>query len=148
MASQAKAAEPQQYRYRHWIDELPYRALVHVRNSVHGTPLYMVAGSALTARKASSALKEALKLHGGRCFYCKTAAGEALSAHLNVDHVEPLCREGSDLLHNLVVSCNGCNSKKAALPVEAFSPNAGRAYLLGVKALIRARLELLPDEPG
>jgi 5-methylcytosine-specific restriction endonuclease McrA len=145
MASQAKPSEPQQYRCRHWINELPYRALVHVKDSAHGTPLYMVAGSSLSARKASSALKEALKIHGSQCFYCK-AAGDALSAHLNVDHVEPLCREGSDLLHNLVVSCSACNSKKAALPVEAFSSNAGRAWLLGVKALIRARLELLPEE--
>lgn len=145
MASQAELVEPQQYRCRHWIDELPYRALVHVRDSVHGTPLYMVAGSTQTARKASSALKDALKIHGGQCFYCK-AAGEAVAAHLNVDHVEPQCRGGSDLLHNLVVSCKTCNTKKAALPIEAFKPNAGRAWLLGVKALIKARLELLPDE--
>ena len=146
MATHAKIAEPQQSRCRHWLDELPYRALVHVKDSREGTPLYMIAGSPLPARKASSALKEALKIHGGHCFYCK-AAGDGVSAHLTLDHVEPQCRDGRDLLPNLVVSCNGCNSKKAALPVEVFSPNAGRAYLLGVKALIRARLELLPEEP-
>jgi 5-methylcytosine-specific restriction endonuclease McrA len=145
MATQAEPAEPRQYRCRHWIDELPYRALVHMKDSPQGTPLYMVAGSAEPARKAAHALREALKVHGGHCFYCKVAKHSA-STPLNVDHVEPQCRGGSDFLHNLVVSCNGCNSKKAALPVEAFSPNAGRAYLLGVQALIRARLELLPED--
>ncbi|HEU4805899.1 MAG TPA: HNH endonuclease signature motif containing protein [Nitrobacter sp.] len=145
MATHPTPPEPQPYRCRHWIDELPYRALVHVKDSGHGTPLYMVAGSNLSARKASSALKEALKIHGGQCFYCK-ADGDTLSGHLNVDHVEPQCLGGTDLLHNLVVSCTPCNSKKGALPVEAFSPNAGRAWLLGVKALIRARLELLSEE--
>ena len=135
----------EEYHSRHWLTDLPYRALVHIKNSPHGTPLYMVAGSALAPRKASSALKEALKVHGGKCFYCGET-GHELSAHLNVDHVEPVCRQGSDLLHNLVVSCASCNAAKAALPIEAFKPNAGRAWLLGVKALIRARLELLPDE--
>jgi 5-methylcytosine-specific restriction endonuclease McrA len=145
MATQAKPAEPKQYRRRHWIDELPYRALVHVKDSPQGTPLYMVAGSGEPARKASSALKDALKVHGGRCFYCKAAA-DAVGARLTMDHVEPKARGGRDLLHNLVLSCSGCNKTKGAVPVEAFSPGAGREYLLGVQALIRARLELLPEE--
>jgi 5-methylcytosine-specific restriction endonuclease McrA len=105
----------------------------------------MVAGSEFPARKATSALKDALRIHGGKCFYCPASA-ERVSAQLNVDHIDAVSRGKCDLLHNLVVSCKDCNLKKGALPIEAFHPNAGRTWLLAVQALIRARLQLIPDD--
>jgi 5-methylcytosine-specific restriction endonuclease McrA len=129
----------------HWLDEMPYRALVYSHDSPQGTTLYLVAGSVSPARKASGALKDALKLHGGRCFYCPGDA-ECIAAQLNLDHVDPKSRASNDLIHNLVVACKDCNGKKAALPVEAFMPNAGRAWLLAAQSLIRARLQLLEED--
>jgi hypothetical protein len=125
-----------------WLDTFPYRALVPDGESVHGTPLYWVAGSELKPRKALSALKEALRLHGGDCFYCPASAS-SVSAHFEIDHVEASSRGGTDLLFNLVVACKDCNGKKSALPVEAFDPQAGRQWLLAAQALIRARLALI-----
>jgi 5-methylcytosine-specific restriction endonuclease McrA len=89
-------------------------------------------------------LKAALALHGGRCFYCE-ADGTELGAHLTLDHVDSKARGGQDLFHNLVVACLPCNRNKGALPVEAFRPDAARAWLLGVQAMIRARLALMQD---
>lgn len=131
--------------HKHWCDALPYRALVYMKDSPHGTPLYMVAGSDAPAQRAVGALREALKRHGGRCFYCPDDA-VSVTAQLEIDHVEPTSRCRNDLLHNLVVACQPCNGKKGALPVEAFRPNAGRAWLLAAQALIRARLQLLDED--
>lgn len=127
-----------------WRFDLPYRALVHIRDDHNGIPLYSVAGSAAAPCKASKALKAALTLHGGRCFYCE-ADGAELGAHFTIDHVDAQVRGGKDLFHNLVVACAKCNRDKGALPAEAFRPDAGRAWLLGVQAMIRARLALMQD---
>ena len=131
-AEQRRPAEAEAIIHRHWREELPYRALVHVKDSAHGTPLYMVAGSSEPARKASKALKLALELHGGRCFYCQ-AKGETVSAHFTLDHVEPKRRGGRDLLRNLVIACTHCNRSNAALPVEVFQPNAGREHAINAR---------------
>jgi hypothetical protein len=130
-----------------WFGTFPYRALVADGVSAHGTPLYWVAGSELKPRKALGALREALRVHGGSCFYCPAKATD-ISAHFEIDHVEAVSRGGPDLLLNLVVSCKDCNGKKSALPVEAFHPDAGRQWLLAAQALIRARLALISEPPG
>lgn len=145
MASKLQTGIPFAQLHAHWCTGLPYKALVHVGESPHGTPLYQVAGSEAPAQKAVGALKAALKVHGGRCFYCPEDAA-CVTAHLEIDHVEPKARCRNDLLHNLVIACKDCNGAKGTLPVEAFSPNAGRAWLLAAQAMIRARLQLLEED--
>jgi len=140
----ATRPNPEDHRSRHWLSDMPYRALVHVKDQ-NGTPLYLVAGSNVSERGALKSLKEALRLHGGCCFYCDEPA-TTLSPKLNIDHVDASAQGGCDLLHNLVVACRDCNQTKRTLPVEAFKANAGRRWLLGVQALIRARLALLPED--
>ncbi|MFD7258096.1 HNH endonuclease [Streptomyces sp. NPDC059874] len=39
---------------------------------------------------------------------------------LNIDHVRPRCRGGSDRVSNLVLACISCNQAKGALRVEEF----------------------------
>ena len=49
------------------------------------------------------------------CAYC----GEQ-GVPLQVEHIVPKARGGSNRISNLTLACGGCNSKKAALPVEVF----------------------------
>lgn len=49
---------------------------------------------------------------GNACRYCGS------SEVPTVDHVIPRCQGGSDELHNLVVACRGCNSKKSGRTPE------------------------------
>jgi 5-methylcytosine-specific restriction endonuclease McrA len=130
---------------RHWLDDLPYRALVYSKNSPHGTPLYLVAGSNADASKSHNALTEALRVHRSAscCFYCGRGGK---SVELSVDHVDPKCRGGTDSLHNLVIACVKCNGDKAAQTIEAYAPDASRRWLLGIRAQICARLALIPEE--
>src|SRR5688572_8492749 len=97
-ATASRQCELEPRSWSHWLDELPYRALVWVGDSKHGTPLYMVAGSSEPPRKATGALKDALRIHGGRCYYCPNE-GEVISAQLTVDHVDASARGGCDLLN-------------------------------------------------
>jgi 5-methylcytosine-specific restriction endonuclease McrA len=125
-----------------WPHDLPYRALVHVGDSPHGTSLYAVAGSDSPPRKASKALREALGKYGGQCFYCKTRGS---GDELHIDHVDARANGGTDLLLNLVVACPTCNRDKGCRVIDAYKPDAARAWLLGVRAMIEARLGLMQD---
>lgn len=59
-----------------------------------------------------------------RCAYCQASA-----TRLEIDHVRPRSRGGSDRVSNLVISCRACNEAKADQPLEAFL--ADRTDLLG-----------------
>ncbi|MGD6753634.1 RNA-guided endonuclease IscB [Streptomyces sp. BH105] len=49
------------------------------------------------------------------CAYCGAANGP-----LNVEHVKPRSRGGSDRISNLVLACTGCNRAKGSRPVTMF----------------------------
>ena len=65
------------------------------------------------------------------CAYCG-----ATEVPLNLDHVIPRARGGSDRVSNLVCACVPCNEEKGAQPVEKFL--AGRPAVL---ALIKAQVK-------
>lgn len=49
------------------------------------------------------------------CAYC-----DASGAPLNIDHLRPRSRGGSDRVSNLVLACVPCNQAKGSAPVEVF----------------------------
>lgn len=68
------------------------------------------------------------------CAYCG-----ATDVPLNIDHVQPRARGGSDRVSNLVLACVPCNEKKAARTVEEFLAKApGR--LKRIRAQVKAPL--------
>ena len=56
-----------------------------------------------------------LEKWGRSCAYCG-----AQGVPLQIEHIKPKARGGSNRISNLTLACGGCNSKKAALPVEVF----------------------------
>lgn len=60
---------------------------------------------------------------GHRCAYCG-----ATRVPLNIDHICPRCRGGSDRVSNLTIACIPCNQAKNNRPVEEFL--AGRPKTL------------------
>jgi hypothetical protein len=58
------------------------------------------------------------------CAYC-----DATSVPLNIDHIQPRSRGGSDRISNLTLACVPCNQSKDATPVEE--------YLAGEPALLK-----------
>lgn len=68
------------------------------------------------------------------CVYCG-----ATNIPLNIDHVHPLSRGGSDRVSNLVLACVPCNQAKADQPVEEFL--TGKAKILA-RVLARAKAPL------
>jgi 5-methylcytosine-specific restriction endonuclease McrA len=56
-----------------------------------------------------------LEKWGRTCAYCG-----AKGVPLQIEHVQPRSRGGSDRISNLTLACQCCNAKKAALPVEVF----------------------------
>ncbi len=56
-----------------------------------------------------------LRRDGFRCRYCGRKAPDVI---LEVDHVIPRSRGGTDYEGNLVTACWGCNRGKSALPVD------------------------------
>ncbi|WP_433517360.1 RNA-guided endonuclease IscB [Nonomuraea sp. CA-143628] len=50
-----------------------------------------------------------------RCAYCG-----ATGVPLNIDHIHPRSRGGSDRIVNLALACIGCNQAKSNTPVEVF----------------------------
>lgn len=56
-----------------------------------------------------------LEKFGKKCVYCS-----AENVPLNIEHVVPKARGGSNRLSNLALACVACNQKKGAQPVEVF----------------------------
>src|SRR6266568_199289 len=52
---------------------------------------------------------------GQRCAYCS-----ATGLSLEIDHVQPRSKGGSDRVSNLVIACHPCNQAKGDQPLEAF----------------------------
>ena len=72
-----------------------------------------------------------LEKFGRRCVYCAKS-----DVPLNVEHIVPKARGGSNRLSNLAIACVECNQKKGARPIEEFLK--GKPELL---ARIRKRLK-------
>ncbi|MEV0237743.1 RNA-guided endonuclease IscB [Nonomuraea sp. NPDC050786] len=64
-----------------------------------------------------------LEKRGRACAYCS-----ASSVPLNIDHIQPRSRGGSDRISNLCVACVPCNQAKNSMPVTEFL--AGRPVVL------------------
>lgn len=56
-----------------------------------------------------------LEKWGRRCAYCGTSG-----VPLQIEHIHPKARGGSNRISNLTLSCQDCNQKKDTLPVETF----------------------------
>lgn len=69
-----------------------------------------------------------LEKWGRRCTYC-----DAENVPLNLDHVVPRARGGSDRSSNLVPACIPCNQAKGATPVEKFAPDRADRILRQAK---------------
>lgn len=137
-AKKTKPSERPENAARPCLTEMPYRAVVFAELNQHNVPLYFVGGSSAPKCKAEKALKVAFGIHGGSCFYCKKAI---LEADLYIDHVEPTSNEGGKAIQNLLIAHRKCNQKKAALPIEAFHPDAGKEWLTALLAQVEDRLK-------
>ena len=56
-----------------------------------------------------------LEKWGRKCAYCA-----AENVPLQIEHIQPKAKGGSNRASNLTLACQCCNEKKAALPVEVF----------------------------
>jgi 5-methylcytosine-specific restriction endonuclease McrA len=69
---------------------------------------------------------------GRRCVYC-----DAENTPLNVDHIVPTSRGGSDRVSNLALACVPCNQAKGNRPVEEFAPDRAARIMARAKAPLR-----------
>jgi len=122
------------------LEDVPYRMIVFKTLNHHQKPLYWVAGSNAPAAGAEKALREAHRVHGGTCFYCKKKVGHE---ELTIDHAEPSKLGGGDEIQNLIIACKPCNARKNHQPIEAFNPEAGREWLSALLGQIQERLNRL-----
>ncbi|MFF9211617.1 MULTISPECIES: RNA-guided endonuclease IscB [unclassified Streptomyces] len=63
----------------------------------------------------TSARAHLRSLWNNACAYCG-----ATGVPLNVEHLRPRCRGGSNRISNLVLACVPCNNAKGSMPVESF----------------------------
>jgi len=56
-----------------------------------------------------------LEKWGRRCAYC-----DARDVPLQIEHIHPKARGGSNRINNLTLACAPCNDAKGALPIEVF----------------------------
>lgn len=76
-----------------------------------------------------------LEKWGRKCAYCG-----AENVPLEIDHIHPRSKGGSDRASNLTVSCHDCNQAKSNMPVEQFlakDPERLRRILAQAKAPLR-----------
>jgi 5-methylcytosine-specific restriction endonuclease McrA len=69
---------------------------------------------------------------GRACSYCGTTG-----VPLNIDHIRPRSRGGSDRVSNLTLACIPCNQAKSDRPVEEFAPKRAADILKRAKAPLR-----------
>jgi len=74
-----------------------------------------------------------LEKFGRSCVYC-----DATGVPLNIDHVHPRSRGGSDRVTNLTLACIPCNQAKGSMPVENFVTDPVR--LAKIRAWVRRPL--------
>jgi hypothetical protein len=140
MARKSAATEDPAHAAVHCLKQYPYRLIVYSRSDGYGTPLFLVAGSPAREAGAEKALREAHRLHGGECFYCRQ---QIPGAELTIDHVEPEVLGGRGHLQNLVLAHKGCNAAKGHKIIEAFDPDAGREWLNALLLQVQDRLNRL-----
>jgi 5-methylcytosine-specific restriction endonuclease McrA len=63
-----------------------------------------------------------LEKWGRRCVYC-----DKQNIPLQIDHIIPKSKGGSNRIANLTLACSSCNLKKGNLPVETFTKKAIRS---------------------
>ncbi|QWA22004.1 HNH endonuclease [Streptomyces sp. JCM17656] len=107
-----------------WVNRMtrwaPVRA-VHVELSVFDPHAMSAGTSASDAEYRGGTLqgmevREYLLMKWNRaCAYCG-----ATSTPLNIDHIHPRSRGGSDRVSNLTLACLPCNKRKSNMPVEDF----------------------------
>ena len=76
-----------------------------------------------------------LEKWGRECVYCG-----AENVPLEIDHIHPRSKGGSDRVSNLTVSCHDCNQAKSNMPVEQFlakRPERVRKILAQAKSPLR-----------
>lgn len=76
-----------------------------------------------------------LEKWGRKCAYCGTEG-----VPLEIDHIFPRSRGGSNRVSNLVIACQNCNQAKGNMPVERFlakQPERIRKILAQTKAPLR-----------
>lgn len=83
-----------------------------------------------------------LEKWGRKCAYC-----DAKSIPLQIDHIIPQSRGGTDRIGNLTLACSSCNRKKSSQTVEAFCPERAKTIrskpsLRGAAAVNSTRLAL------
>ena len=69
------------------------------------------------------------------CAYCG-----AKEVPLEIDHIDPRSKGGSDRISNLTLACHACNQKKGSRPVEEFfkkKPEALKRILVRAKAPLK-----------
>ncbi|MFC5752853.1 RNA-guided endonuclease IscB [Actinomadura rugatobispora] len=124
-----------------WVDRLtrwaPVRA-VHVERVAFDTHA-LSAGRPLEGAEYQHGtlhgyeVREYLLAKFGRaCVYCGVNG-----VPLNIDHVHPRSRSGSDRVSNLVLACVPCNQAKGNRPVEQFAPQRAAQILRRAKAPLR-----------
>lgn len=69
---------------------------------------------------------------GRACVYCGITG-----VPLNIDHIHPRSRGGSDRVSNLVLACIPCNQAKGNKPVEEFAPKQAAKIVARAKAPLR-----------
>ncbi|WP_338683577.1 RNA-guided endonuclease IscB [Streptomyces acidiscabies] len=69
---------------------------------------------------------------GRACSYCG-----AMDTPLNIDHIHPRSRGGSDRVSNLTLACVPCNQAKGSQPVEDFAPKRAADILKRAKVPLR-----------
>ncbi len=97
-----------------------------------------------------------LEKWGRKCAYC-----DAENTPLQIDHITPRSRGGSDRIDNLTLACCACNQQKSNHAVEAFFPKkaktiSSQSSLRGAAAVNSTRIALfdllttssLPCEAG
>ncbi|NJM51704.1 MAG: HNH endonuclease [Sphingomonadales bacterium] len=132
----------------HWTDDLPYRAIVPIKmHSPQGPMLFQIAGSTAAACGAEKALRSAMKIHGGNCFYCHKELKGQEADLWTIDHIEPIALGGNSHLPNLVIACKPCNRSKGHQPIDAFNPAASEKWLSELKMQIEIRLKKLRKQP-
>ncbi|MHB8317804.1 MAG: RNA-guided endonuclease IscB [Acidimicrobiales bacterium] len=81
-----------------------------------------------------------LEKWGRKCAYCGASGVGPGSVALNVDHIQPKARGGSDRVSNLTLACVSCNQAKGTSPLEEFlagDPERLKKVLAQAKAPLR-----------
>lgn len=83
---------------------------------------------------------EVFKRDGFRCQYC---GAEAPGVVLEIDHINPVSKDGDNEIMNLVTSCRACNSGKSNIPLSDDAAIQKQRAMLDELAERREQLEMM-----